>query len=176
MFDRSMLNPYAAHALDRFFDAFPQEITASMVNSEDFYTPREGFNYKGGWIIEWLCPVGCYDWNVRLHCADENRRGLELILRWGSDHDHFGKWGREGEPEIDECCARMADIFAEKVWHCLFFRGDEKYGSGSICRPDQLKKMIQYYRATWYEIKSWRGTFNQEVHLDTKAAIDQTTL
>lgn len=160
MFDHTKLNPYYARILDRLLNAFPHETVYSLDNSED-YKLRGGL-YYGAWVIEWLCPEGEYDWNVILLPTEQD----ELVLRWGGDHEHFGNWGREGDPEIDECLARIEDIFTERVWHFMFFRGDEKYGSGKFCRPAEVKRWARFFRATRYVTKSWRGTFDQEVHID----------
>lgn len=168
-FDRVKLDPSAAQVLSRFIDAFPEEKIFALENSEEFYTHKPDNDYAGGWVLQWLCPKSDNDFdNVRLHYAQENPPRFSLVLRWDGDHEHF--YGKESKPDIEKCLARIEGIFTEKVWSIRVFREYAKWGIGTICKPDEIDRIINEIdrvngRVVRYIIKSWRGTYDKEVDL-----------
>jgi hypothetical protein len=156
-FDRSILNDYSNRLLDQFLTAFPQESIYSIDNSENYYKP-DGDRFVGAWVIEWLCPSGGYDWNIRLRSTEK-----QLTITWGEFHVHFGNWGRfEFDGEANECLITLNDIFTEKLWHITIF-DDTGIAFGKWCEPKKIKSLALEKKATKYEIKSWLGTFDNTV-------------
>ena len=156
-YDYSKLNDYAERMMSRFLTAFSKEAIYLLDNSENYFI-ADGDRFIGAWVIEWLCPAGGYDWNVRLRSSEH-----QLTIYWGNDHEHFGNWDRiEGDPEAETCLVRLAEIFDEKLWNVSLYQGDKPFSDG-WCGPDEVDALILSSPVMRYEIKTWRGTFDKMV-------------
>ncbi|MBI9051826.1 MAG: hypothetical protein JEZ00_20585 [Anaerolineaceae bacterium] len=163
-FDRSLLTDYSSRMLDRFLPAFPDEVLYSIENSENYFQP-DGDRLKGAWVIEWLCPAGGYDWNVRLRST---REGVDeqLTIIWGDTHTHFGYWtNTKPDEEADDCLKFLNDIFQEKIWN-IGFLNENVIIQVQMCEMNEIQIQMEKYQANGYKVKSWRSTYDKKVGQD----------
>jgi hypothetical protein len=163
-FDRSILTDYFSRMLDRFLPTFPEEVIYSIDNSENYFQP-DGDRLKGAWVIEWLCPAGGNDWNVRLRSTREGQ-SEQLTISWGNDHIHFGYWtNSKPDEEADDCLIFLNGIFQERTWYVSLFNEKERIHR-QMCKVDEIESLMVKEQATKYMVKSWRGTFDKTVLSD----------
>jgi hypothetical protein len=162
-FNRSLLTDYSSRMLDLILPAFPKESIDLIDNSENFFTDDD-YRYAGAWVIEWLCPAGGYDWNIRLRST---REGIEeqLTLVWGNDHIHFGYWtNTKPYEEAEDCLTFLNEIFEERIWHVSFYH-EERFIQAQMCKSNEIQHIKAAYQATSYKVKSWKGHFDKTIDI-----------
>lgn len=143
--------------------AFPDEVLCRVQNAEDVWEPEKTGGIAGAWRAEWLCPSGGSEWNVRVDTETYSEGTGMLTIRWMDDHAHVANWGHEaGDPDLQNCKAFLAGIFAEAIWHVRAYREDKPL-AGRMLAPHELESFLAEQReqhATHCAVKSWRGTYD----------------
>jgi len=150
--DRSTLDEHSLLLLDPFLQGFPKETIWSIDNYE-----------SDGWVIHWLRPAGEDYWHAFLSYSPN-----DLIVHWGGDHQDFFPF-LEGslQDNIQSCLDTLEKIFDEKLGSIEFYDPRQKYPNvgETWCSPEEILKFRNKPRISSYEVKSWRGTYDQVITL-----------
>jgi hypothetical protein len=90
--------------------------------------------------------------------------GIEVNL--GDDHDHFFPWDYDSdELLIEDTCEFVRDVVEEKIVSASFKNGDAWIGSCWLEPQEDARTAWKFGKATFVRLKSWRGTYDQEINL-----------
>jgi len=101
------------------------------------------------------------------------RRGLFIRsdeagpeVNFDDDHDHFFPWEYDSdELLVEELCEFVKELVEEKYVSATYKNDDAWMGSCWLEPHDDPKTAWKFGKVTFVRLKSWRGTYDQEINL-----------
>jgi hypothetical protein len=95
-------------------------------------------------------------------CSD----GAGIEVNMDDDHERFFPWEYDSDELLIQSMSEFVkEVVEERIISALYKNGDKRIGSCWLKPEEDARSAWEHGNPTFVRLKSWRGTYDQEINL-----------